>query len=68
MITEPMDLATLEANVEARKYATLGSFVRAIRLVFSNCMTYNSEKSVHVRSAQVLEAYFNEIMGEYMTE
>jgi hypothetical protein len=63
-----MDLATLEANAEVGKYATLGPIVRAVRLISSDCMTYNSEGSVYVRSAQVLEAYFNEIIGECMTE
>jgi histone acetyltransferase len=68
IITKPMDLAALEASAEVGKYGTLGPIVRAARLIFSNCMTYNSEGSVYVRSAQVLEAYFNEITGECMTE
>jgi histone acetyltransferase len=58
-VSEPMDLSTLEHNVKAGKYRSLEHFLRATRLIFSNCYKFNVDDSVYSKSARELEAFFN---------
>jgi histone acetyltransferase len=65
IITSPMDLRTLETNVREGKYRDMEEFVRAVRLIFSNCLAYNRDgESVYSRSARELEGYFDRLMEE----
>ena len=45
IIKHPMDLGTIKANLEAGKYETPEQVAADVRLVWSNCMTYNSDGS-----------------------
>jgi histone acetyltransferase len=64
IITSPMDLKTLEANVREGKYATMEQFVRSVKLIFSNCLKYNNEDNVYSKSAKELEVFFDRLMEE----
>jgi histone acetyltransferase len=59
IVPSPMDLSTLEHNVKAGKYHSIDQFLRAARLIFSNCYRYNGDDSVYSKSAKELEAFFN---------
>lgn len=61
IISTPMDLSLLEKNVINGKYKTLDDFEHDMRLIFSNCYTYNNPESVYAKSARQLEIYVNEL-------
>ncbi|KAI9303581.1 putative histone acetyltransferase [Cunninghamella echinulata] len=60
VITEPMDLTTLEQNVEGDMYSTMDEFVTDVQKIFDNCRTYNAEGTNYARCANKLERYFKE--------
>lgn len=45
IIKHPMDLGTIKRKLERDQYATAAQCASDIRLVWSNCMTYNAEGS-----------------------
>jgi len=65
VISHPMDLSTVEANVEADLYRTVDAFKQDIQLIFSNCRHYNEENSVYVRNANRLETFFKQKIREW---
>ncbi|KAI9483024.1 MAG: hypothetical protein EXX96DRAFT_477298 [Benjaminiella poitrasii] len=60
VIAEPMDLNTLEENVESDAYQTMDEFIRDVQKIFDNCRFYNAEGTNYARCANRLERYFNE--------
>ncbi|KAH6596046.1 hypothetical protein BASA61_003589 [Batrachochytrium salamandrivorans] len=60
IIKEPMDLGTLERNVEADKYNRSEQFFRDVLLIFSNCRTYNEDSSPYARCAVRVDKWFRE--------
>ncbi|KAJ2791082.1 histone acetyltransferase [Coemansia helicoidea] len=65
VIKEPMDLMTLEANVEDNKYTTLEAFIHDTRKIFDNCKTYNGEGTRYWRCATSLEKFFDDKVREW---
>jgi histone acetyltransferase len=63
-VKTPMDLTTLEANVNGGKYGSIEQFADDCRLIFTHCMKYNTEDTVYHRSAKEVEKYFEQLMGE----
>ncbi|KAI8642348.1 hypothetical protein BD408DRAFT_416655 [Parasitella parasitica] len=60
VITEPMDLTTLDENVESDVYRTMEEFIRDVYKIFDNCRAYNAEATNYTRCANRLERYFKE--------
>lgn len=52
IIKEPMDLGTIESNLDAGKYANPEAFANHVRLVWKNAMQYNRSDSDIFRTAQ----------------
>ncbi|KAJ1993522.1 histone acetyltransferase [Coemansia spiralis] len=65
VVKEPMDLMTLESNVDENKYPTLESFVMDTRKIFINCRNYNDEGTRYWRCATSLEKFFDEKVKEW---
>ncbi|KAJ2448996.1 histone acetyltransferase [Coemansia sp. RSA 2336] len=65
VIKEPMDLMTLESNVDENKYPTLDAFVHDTRKIFDNCKKYNGEGTRYWRCATSLEKFFNDKVKEW---
>ena len=65
VVKKPMDLQTLEENVNKGKYQTIEQFEEDTRLIFSNCYLYNIDGNVYSRTARELEQYFNSLMFEF---
>ncbi|KAF2006672.1 histone acetyltransferase GCN5 [Amniculicola lignicola CBS 123094] len=57
VITEPMDLATMEEKHEKDLYPTPEDFLRDALLVFTNCRRYNNETTPYAKAANRLEKY-----------
>ncbi|ORY34750.1 hypothetical protein BCR39DRAFT_514465 [Naematelia encephala] len=61
VIRTPMDLGTISSKLEAGSYSNRQGFVKDIRLIISNCYTYNPVGSpVRLRGGK-FEAYFNDL-------
>ncbi|KAJ9080053.1 histone acetyltransferase [Entomophthora muscae] len=58
LIEHPMDLSTLEQNVEANRYPTKESFFRDVNLIFNNARKYNAPSTPYYKSACKLEEFF----------
>ncbi|KAJ2637770.1 histone acetyltransferase [Coemansia sp. RSA 1286] len=65
VVKEPMDLMTLEANVDENKYPTLESFIEDTRKIFFNCKNYNGEGTRYWRCATSLEKFFDDKVKEW---
>ena len=61
IITNPMDLGTIQAKMESKEITSPDEFSRLVRLVFQNAMTFNIDVThvVH-QSARSLLALFNQ--------
>ncbi|KAL7748075.1 histone acetyltransferase [Sorochytrium milnesiophthora] len=60
VIAHPMDLKTLETNVEGDKYHELDAFRKDVQLIFDNCREYNLQQSSYYKCANKLEKFFHE--------
>ncbi|KAJ6805763.1 transcription factor GTE1-like [Iris pallida] len=58
VIKKPMDFTTIRNRMEANGYKNVREIYADVRLVFTNAMTYNDDKSdVHVMAKTVLEKF-----------
>ncbi|OAL64158.1 histone acetyltransferase GCN5 [Trichophyton rubrum] len=64
IIKSPMDLSTMEERLEHDYYTTPKVLFDDLKLIFSNCRTYNSEFSIFVKCAKQLERYMRKIVKE----
>ncbi|KAF9192748.1 histone acetyltransferase [Haplosporangium sp. Z 767] len=64
-IKDPMDLSTLESNVDADVYETLDDFGRDCKKIFDNCRLYNGESTPYVKCANKLEKVFKDKLKEW---
>uniref|UniRef100_A0A7S2PE54 Bromo domain-containing protein n=1 Tax=Leptocylindrus danicus TaxID=163516 RepID=A0A7S2PE54_9STRA len=69
IIKRPMDLGTVKRKLESTQYETANECAEDIRLIWSNCMTYNQEGSDFYLLAQALsrkfEDRFRKVRAEY---
>mmetsp|Transcript_21928 Transcript_21928/g.46251 ORF Transcript_21928/g.46251 Transcript_21928/m.46251 type:complete len:216 (+) Transcript_21928:200-847(+) len=60
LIKKPMDLGTVKRNINQRKYKSIPDAAEDIRLVWTNCMTYNQDGSDFFLLAKNLSKKFEE--------
>ncbi|KAG8430346.1 hypothetical protein GDO86_017944, partial [Hymenochirus boettgeri] len=60
IISEPMDLKTIEQNIRTDKYTTEDAMIDDMKLMFRNAMHYNEEGSQVYNDAHVLEKILKE--------
>jgi hypothetical protein len=60
LIKKPMDLGTVKRNINGRKYKSIPEAAEDIRLVWTNCMTYNQDGSDFFLLAKNLSKKFEE--------
>jgi Bromodomain/Bromodomain extra-terminal - transcription regulation len=60
IIKTPMDLGTIKTKIKKREYKTLYQVAEDVRLVWSNCMTYNADGSDFFRLAEQLKKKWEE--------
>ncbi|KAK3598854.1 hypothetical protein CHS0354_008596 [Potamilus streckersoni] len=58
IVKEPMDLNTLQTNLDNREYVRLADFVKDVTKIFDNCRLYNPPDTSFYQCAEVLETYF----------
>jgi histone acetyltransferase len=59
-IKQPMDLQTLEKNVESGLYKDKNTFVQDLRKIFNNARTYNKSGTIYNKYATILENFIEE--------
>ncbi|KAF2648939.1 histone acetyltransferase GCN5-like protein [Lophiostoma macrostomum CBS 122681] len=64
VITQPMDLSTMEERLENGAYTTPKELVDDLKLIYSNCRQYNDAASVYAKSAVKLEKYMWRLIQE----
>jgi len=64
VITEPMDLETMEKRLEEDAYGSPEDFVRDAKLIFTNCRRYNNESTSYWKNANKLEKFMNSKLKE----
>eukprot|EP00833_Pecoramyces_ruminatium_P017134 jgi/Orpsp1_1/1191166/evm.model.d7180000083899.1 len=69
IIKNPMDLTTLQTNLNSGKYANNPDlFISDTRLIFSNCYTYNGVNSQISEMAKALEKIFDNMLKKMPKE
>lgn len=58
VVKQPMDLSTIRHKIDAREYLNAEQFEADVRLVFTNCYTYNAPDTDVVQMAKALESIF----------
>ncbi|CAF0784933.1 unnamed protein product, partial [Didymodactylos carnosus] len=58
IIKKPMDLGTVKKKLENREYATPDEFANDVRLIFSNCYTYNGPNTDVVQMCKKVQQLF----------
>ncbi|GFG36133.1 hypothetical protein Cfor_02751 [Coptotermes formosanus] len=64
VITEPIDMLTIEANIKNDKYTSEEEIIADFKLMFNNCRQYNEEGSMIYEDANKLE----EVLAEKVRE
>ena len=59
IIKNPMDLSTIRKKLDSKMYASMDQFEEDVRLMFSNCYTYNPPESDVHKMGRQLEAIFD---------
>lgn len=68
VIKQPMDLSTISKKIDLNEYATAEAFMADVRLMLTNCFTYNAPDSQVTKMGRNLEKYFNTAMAKMPTE
>lgn len=63
-----MDLGTIKSKVKKREYKTLYNVNEDIRIVWSNCMTYNADGSDFYKLAELLKKKWDEKYQKLLQE
>jgi protein polybromo-1 len=64
IIQHPIDMSTIEKNIETDRYGTVDDVVGDYRLMFNNCRKYNEENSMIYDDANRLEKLLNQKLKE----
>jgi protein polybromo-1 len=64
IIQHPIDMNTIEKNIENDRYGTVDDIVGDFRLMFGNCRKYNEENSMIYDDANRLEKVLNSKLKE----
>ncbi|KAB8342810.1 hypothetical protein FH972_022408 [Carpinus fangiana] len=57
VIKQPMDLSTIEQDLDTGKYAQADMFLQKAMLIFHNCRAFNHEQSSYVKTANKLQSF-----------
>ncbi|KAG8184625.1 hypothetical protein JTE90_022674 [Oedothorax gibbosus] len=64
IITSPIDMKTIDANIKTEQYSSEESVIADFRLMFANCKHYNEEGSQIYQDAETLENVLNNKIRE----
>lgn len=64
IIQHPIDMNTIQKNIENDRYGTIDDIVGDYRLMFNNCRKYNEENSMIYDDANMMERILNDKLKE----
>ncbi|KAI0383019.1 histone acetyltransferase GCN5 [Hypomontagnella monticulosa] len=64
VIESPMDLSTMEERLHQDKYQVPKDLIDDLKLIFSNCRSYNADTTVYAKCAVKLEKYMKTLIKE----
>ncbi|KAL1978760.1 hypothetical protein VTN31DRAFT_1619 [Thermomyces dupontii] len=64
VITNPMDLSTVEERLENDYYSSPRDMLADLKLIFNNCRQYNDPSTVYAKCANKLEKYMWSLIKE----
>lgn len=64
IITEPMDVSTIETKVKTQEYKSFEEFDADVRKMFNNALVYNKPGTPVNKMAEELLAYYEKISGD----
>ena len=59
IISNPMDISTIQSKLEKRLYLNLNEFINDVNLIWSNCFVFNASNPFYINSATYLKDKFN---------
>lgn len=68
VIKQPMDLSTVSKKLDLNEYSSAEAFMSDVRLILTNCFTYNAPDSQVTKMGRSLEKYFNTTMAKMPME
>merc|ERR1712048_246140 len=68
IIKQPMDLGQVKKNIESGKYSSIHEAADDVRLIWSNCMTYNADGSDFYVLAKNLSKKFEDKFSKILKE
>lgn len=68
IITDPMDLSTVEKRLLSGAYSTANEFLEDLRKIFRNCYRFNGEQAPVSGMARQLEALFSKLANKMPAE
>lgn len=68
VIKQPMDLGTISKKLDLNQYGTAENFMADVRLMLTNCFTYNAPDSQVTKMGRNIEKYFNTSMAKMPNE
>lgn len=63
IIERPMDLSTIEKNLEENLYRNMERFISDVTLIFTNCRTFNKPNTQYHKCVERLEEHFRKKLG-----
>ena len=64
IVTEPMDLGTIEKKLDKSGYSSVEDFIRDVRLVWGNALKYNPPENPVYALADRMDAEFEKMLAE----
>lgn len=64
IITEPMDISTVETKLRNGEYTTVNEFAADVRKIWNNAFTYNPKGSVIFHMTAAMSTYFEKLFKE----
>lgn len=68
LITEPMDLSTVEGKLEHDQYPTPNDIMKDLKLMFNNCKVFNKKSTVYYKCAVGLEKHIWNVINNNFPE
>lgn len=68
IVTNPMDLGTIQTKLNSSQYSSPRAWEQDVRLVVTNCKTFNLKDSPYIKMAEQLEACLNKRLPKLTKE
>eukprot|EP00742_Colponemidia_sp_Colp-10_P011283 GILJ01012519.1.p1 GENE.GILJ01012519.1~~GILJ01012519.1.p1 ORF type:complete len:1238 (+),score=199.53 GILJ01012519.1:293-3715(+) len=64
LISRPMDISTMQRKLHQGQYASVNPFIADLKLIWSNCRSFNLDSSVIFSFANIMESYADKLVAK----